>query len=79
MAWGYLGQYLEGYTEDVLVHLLHRRFLVLSFSLVVVHCVSLLGAISADSEEWIQINAIRFPLAKIAYLLCSRLVPALIA
>lgn len=54
-------------------------FLVLSFSLVVVPYVSLLGAISADSEERIQINAIRFPLAKIAYLICSLLVPALIA
>ncbi len=54
-------------------------FLVLSFSLVVVPYVSLLGAISADSEERIQINAIRFPLAKIAYLICSLLVPTLIA
>jgi GPH family glycoside/pentoside/hexuronide:cation symporter len=54
-------------------------FLVLSFSLVVVPYVSLLGAISADSDERIQINAIRFPLAKIAYLICSLLVPTLIA
>ena len=54
-------------------------FLVLSFSLVVVPYVSLLGAISADSEERIQINAIRFPLAKVSYLLCSLAVPALIA
>lgn len=54
-------------------------FLVLSFSLVVVPYVSLLGAISADSEERIQINAIRFPLAKISYLICSLLVPTLIA
>lgn len=53
--------------------------LVLSFSLVVVPYVSLLGAISADSEERIQINAIRFPLAKISYLICSLLVPTLIA
>lgn len=54
-------------------------FLVLSFSLVVVPYVSLLGAISADSEERIQINAIRFPLAKMSYLICSLLVPTLIA
>ena len=54
-------------------------FLVLSFSLVVVPYVSLLGAMSADSEERIRINAIRFPLAKMAYLLCSLAVPALIA
>ncbi|VYT78367.1 MFS transporter [Metakosakonia massiliensis] len=53
--------------------------LVLTFSLVVVPYVSLLGAISADSEERIQINAIRFPLAKISYLICSLLVPTLIA
>ncbi|MCU6665939.1 MFS transporter [Silvania hatchlandensis] len=53
--------------------------LVLSFSLVVVPYVSLLGAISADSGERIQINAIRFPLAKVSYLICSLLVPALIA
>lgn len=53
--------------------------LVLTFSLVVVPYVSLLGAISADSEERIQINAIRFPLAKVSYLICSLLVPTLIA
>lgn len=52
--------------------------LVLSFSFVVVPYVSLLGAISADSDERIHINAIRFPLAKTAYLLCSLLIPALI-
>ena len=53
--------------------------LVLSFSLVVVPYVSLLGAMSVDSDERIQINAIRFPLAKLAYLLCSLFVPVLIA
>lgn len=53
--------------------------LVLCFSLVVVPYVSLLGAMSPDSDERIQINAIRFPLAKLAYLLCSLCVPALIA
>jgi len=53
--------------------------LTLSFSLIVVPYVSLLGAISADSEERIQINTVRFPLAKVSYLICSLLVPALIA
>jgi len=53
--------------------------LVLSFSLVVVPYVSLLGAISADSDERIAINTIRFPLAKVSYLICSLVVPTLIA
>ncbi len=53
--------------------------LVMAFSLVAVPYVSLLGAISADSDERIQINTIRFPLAKVSYLICSLLVPMLIA
>ncbi|MGX9522530.1 MFS transporter [Vibrio mediterranei] len=53
--------------------------LVLSFSLVVVPYVSLLGAISGDSDERLSINTIRFPLAKTSYIICSLVVPSLIA
>lgn len=54
-------------------------FLVLSFSLVIVPYVSLLGAISDNSDERVEINTIRFPLAKMAYIICSFVVPSLIA
>jgi glycoside/pentoside/hexuronide:cation symporter, GPH family len=52
--------------------------LVLTFSLVVVPYVSLLGAISNDHDERISINAIRFALAKSSYLICSLFVPGLL-
>ena len=54
-------------------------FLVLSFTCVCVPYVSLLGAISDDSDERLSINAIRFPLTKVAYIICSLIVPGLIA
>lgn len=54
-------------------------FLVLSFTCVVVPYVSLLGAISSDSNERLSINAIRFPLTKVAYIVCSLIVPSLLA
>ena len=54
-------------------------FLVLSFTCVVVPYVSLLGAISANSDERLSINAIRFPLTKVAYIICSLIVPGLLA
>jgi glycoside/pentoside/hexuronide:cation symporter, GPH family len=52
--------------------------LVLTFSLVVVPYVSLLGAISNDHQERISINSIRFALAKFSYLICSLFVPSLL-
>jgi len=52
--------------------------LVLTFSLVVVPYVSLLGAISNDHNERISINSIRFALAKFSYLICSLFVPSLL-
>lgn len=52
--------------------------LVLTFSLVVVPYVSLLGAISNDHQERISINSIRFALAKSSYLICSLVVPVLL-
>jgi glycoside/pentoside/hexuronide:cation symporter, GPH family len=52
--------------------------LVLTFSLVVVPYVSLLGAISNDHQERISINSIRFALAKFSYLICSLFVPGLL-
>lgn len=54
-------------------------FLTLSVTCVMVPYVSLLGAISDDSQERISINTIRFPLNKIAYIVCSLFVPGLIA
>lgn len=54
-------------------------FLVLSFTCVCVPYVSLLGAISDDSAERLSINAIRFPLTKVAYIICSLFVPGLLA
>lgn len=54
-------------------------FLVQSFTCVCVPYVSLLGAISDDSDERLSINAIRFPLTKVAYIICSLIVPGLIA
>ncbi len=52
--------------------------LVLTFSLVVVPYVSLLGAISNDHDERISINSIRFALAKSSYLICALFVPGLL-
>lgn len=52
--------------------------LVLTFSLVVVPYVSLLGAISNDHDERISINSIRFSLAKFSYVICALLVPGLL-
>lgn len=54
-------------------------FLTLSVTCVMVPYVSLLGAISDDSAERISINTIRFPLNKIAYIVCSLFIPLLIA
>lgn len=54
-------------------------FLVLSVTLVSVPYVSLLGAISDDSNERLSINAIRFPLTKVAYIIVSLIVPSLLA
>lgn len=54
-------------------------FLTLSVTCVMVPYVSLLGAISDDSQERISINTIRFPLTKVAYIVCSLFVPGLIA
>nr|WP_246871203.1 glycoside-pentoside-hexuronide (GPH):cation symporter [Pantoea ananatis] len=68
---GETGRIIYAYTTYIM--------LVMAFSLVAVPYVSLLGAISADSDERIQINTIRFPLAKVSYLICSLLVPMLIA
>jgi GPH family glycoside/pentoside/hexuronide:cation symporter len=52
--------------------------LVLTFSFVVVPYVSLLGSISNDQDERISINAIRFSLAKCAYVICALFVPTLL-
>lgn len=54
-------------------------FLTLSVTCVMVPYVSLLGAISDDSQERISINTIRFPLNKIAFIVCSLFIPLLIA
>lgn len=54
-------------------------FLTLSVTCVMVPYVSLLGAVSDDSDERISINTIRFPLNKIAFLFCSLFVPGLLA
>ena len=54
-------------------------FLVLSFTCVCVPYVSLLGAISSDSDERLSINTIRFPLTKVAYIVCSLIIPGLLA
>ncbi|MFA0077703.1 MFS transporter [Vibrio artabrorum] len=53
--------------------------LILTFSVVVVPYVSLLGVLTSDANERIKINAVRFPLAKTAYLLCSVAIPAVLA
>ena len=54
-------------------------FLILAYSCMLVPYVSLIGAISADSNERLSINAIRFPLDKIAWFICSAIVPGLLA
>lgn len=54
-------------------------FLTLSVTCVMVPYVSLLGSITDSSDERLSINAIRFPLNKIAYIVCSLFVPGLIA
>lgn len=54
-------------------------FLVLSYTCVCVPYVSLLGALTADSQERLSINTIRFPLTKAAYVICSLFVPAMLA
>ncbi len=53
--------------------------LIVCYSFVCVPYVSLLGAISNDSAERLSINAIRFPLDKVAWLVCSVGVPGLVA
>ena len=54
-------------------------FLILMYASTVVPYVGLLAAISSDPAERLSINAYRFPLAKMSFLLCSMLIPMFVA
>lgn len=68
-----------GETGRVIYAYVTYIFLILVYSCMLVPYVSLLGAISSDSNERLSINAIRFPLDKVAWLVCSAIVPGLLA
>lgn len=53
--------------------------LILCYSCMLVPYVSLLGALTPNSNERLSVNAIRFPLDKVAWFACSAIVPGLLA
>jgi len=54
-------------------------FLILMYALTVVPYVALLTTLTADPMERLSTNAWRFPLAKMAFLICSSVVPLFVA
>ncbi len=68
-----------GETGKVIYAYVTYIMLIICYSFVCVPYVSLLGAISNDSAERLSINTIRFPLTKVAYIICSLVVPGCVA
>lgn len=54
-------------------------FLIIMYASTVVPYVGLLTAISLDPDERLAVNAYRFPLAKMSFLLCSSVIPLFVA